>query len=193
MISDAYCSCGVVANHEALSRLQHGFESRREHYFSPSFILRQGYTSVAHALQHEDGVLHGRPGMPGLRRQDRGPHPEVPGGERRLPHVRDQALHNRLRGRMRGERGLGSRQKRGEGPGRREREEGPAILLQKSSGRMGGSLLCSMESTWARMPATTSLGIPVSASIWASVRSCSMEYRILSKSAYFMPISDSSV
>ena len=27
------CSCSVAANHEALSRLRHGFKSRREHSF----------------------------------------------------------------------------------------------------------------------------------------------------------------
>jgi hypothetical protein len=33
VILNILCSCGVAANHEALSRLRLGFESRQEHFF----------------------------------------------------------------------------------------------------------------------------------------------------------------
>ena len=65
------CSCSVAANHEALSRLRHGFKSRREHSFLlhnyqlitvfcsvPSVVLSSDVNPVAEGIVSEASLSH---------------------------------------------------------------------------------------------------------------------------------------
>ena len=65
------CSCSVAANHEALSRLRHGFKSRREHSFLlhnyqlvtvfcsvSSVVLSSDVNPVAEGIVSEASLSH---------------------------------------------------------------------------------------------------------------------------------------